>query len=109
MERLVDPAAGLLGVKALTALAGVVGGVVSLQYVKDLTVWRRVWAVIGGGAMAAYGAPIALAYMGAPAQLESGAGFFIGLFGMSAAGAIFRIIDRVRDDPLAFWRAFRGR
>lgn len=109
MDRFTDPISQYFGVKALTAMAGVIGGVVSLQYVKDLTIWRRAGAVISGGMMAGYFAPWAVHYIGAPAQLEAGAGFFIGLFGMSAAGAGFRIFDRIREDPLAFWRAFRGK
>lgn len=109
MGNLADSVSQYFGFKALTAMAGVIGGVVSLQYVKDLSIGRRALAVLGGGAMAAYGAPFALHYIGAPAQYEAGAGFFIGLFGMSAAGVMFRLFDHIREDPLAFWRAFRGK
>jgi hypothetical protein len=96
---------GLFGFKVATAVAGFLGAVVSLEYVTDLSRWRKGIAILGGAAAASYGAPLLLHFMGLPVSLEAGVGFFLGLFGMSIAGAVFRFLDKV--DPVGLVKAWR--
>lgn len=86
---------GYFGIKFATILAGFFGAVISLEYVSELSRWRKCLAILGGAVCASYGAPIIVHFLALPASLEAGIGFFLGLFGMSIAGVVFRTLDRI--------------
>jgi hypothetical protein len=89
-----------LGLKVSTLVAGLVGGVLALSMMPQLT-WRKAMtAVVGGGACAAYATPIAAEMLGlASRHLENGLAFVLGVIGMNILGGIFRLSERWRDRP----------
>lgn len=89
-----------LGFKVSTLVAGLVGGVLALSMMPQLT-WRKAMtAVIGGGACAAYATPIAAEFLGlASRHMENGLAFVLGVVGMNVLGGIFKLSERWRDKP----------
>jgi hypothetical protein len=89
-----------LGLKVSTLVAGLIGGVLALSMMPQLT-WRKAMtAVIGGGACAAYATPIAAEILGLTSRhLENGLAFILGVIGMNILGGIFRLSERWRDRP----------
>ena len=89
-----------LGLRVSTLVAGLVGGVLALSMMPQLT-WRRAMtAVIGGGACAAYGTPIVAEATGlASRHMENGLAFVLGVIGMNILGGVFKLSERWRDRP----------
>lgn len=84
-----DPLYRLIGVKGIVLAAGFLGGVVSLAFIKALTVRQAFIAVLTGLCCAAFITPVATHY-GLPPVLENSTGFLLGLWGMSIAGKLYR-------------------
>lgn len=82
--------------------AGVIGGILSVTMMPQLTFRRAVTAVIGGVACAAYLTPLLAEYMGVGSRnLENGIAFALGIGGMHIVAGIFRLATRFREDPAA--------
>lgn len=97
-----DPLTQAIGIKWATICAGVVGSILSLRYVRDLSTNRMAFTVIGGTTMTNFVTPVAMYYVGIPELLAPGVSFLIGLCGMSLIGWFLR-------DPLAWLKAWRGK
>lgn len=88
----------LLGLKIGTLVAGFVGAIASLAYLRDLTPWRATLAVFVGTGCAAYATPVMMGWL----QLENGmagenaAAFIVGIIGMNLVGAFYRTGERLR-------------
>ena len=76
----------------MVILAGFIGGVLSMSFVDGMSKKQRVAAVLSGSVMAHYLSPL-IASAFSSGQYQETTGFLIGLFGMSAAAAIFRAIQ----------------
>ena len=88
----------LLGLKAATIVAGLIGSVASLAYMRDLTPGKAILAVIVGTGCAAYVTPLVMGWM----RLEGGSGenaaaFIVGIIGMNLVGALYKGGERLRD------------
>lgn len=100
-----DPSSGgLVGLKLVPSVAGLVGGVVALSFVQGLNRWQAVASVFTGAATAAYGQPMVGYAMGLPDELAGGVGFVLGLTGMGLAGWAVKAAA----DPLAVWERVRS-
>lgn len=89
-----------LGLKVSTLVAGLVGGVLALSMMPQLT-WRKAMtAVVGGGACAAYATPIAAEVLGLGSRhLENGLAFVLGVIGMNILGGVFTLSEQWRKRP----------
>lgn len=99
-----DPTAdgGVMGVKLTALLAGFAGGVVSLSFVKELTVKQAVLAVFTGAVTAAYGTPLAVHYFNIPQPYENGSAFVIGLTAMNIIPGLLKLTEIFKRDPRSF-------
>jgi hypothetical protein len=89
-----------IGIRVGSVVAGLVGGVLSLSMLPRLTFRKAVTAVLGGGACAAYGTPLAVEYLGiASRNLENGLAFVLGVVGMNLLGGAMKLSDRWRKEP----------
>lgn len=89
-----------LGVSASAMVAGLVGGLMSLSMLPQLTFRKAVAALIGGGACAAYLTPLAVEYAGVGSRnLENGLAFALGIGGMRIIGGILKLWERFEKSP----------
>lgn len=89
--------ASLIGVQAPTKtvlFAALVGGLISMQWVHDMSRKQKAVSLASGMAMAAYIAE-PLAEVFAHGKFTGVLGLLIGLFGMSVCGLIFKMLDGV--------------
>lgn len=96
-----------LGLKAGVVIAGLVGGVVSLSLVRDLTPLKAFGTVLGGTACAAYLTPIALEYTGFSGATEHALAFFLGVCGMNGVAGVFKLSQRFREKPGETFQAIK--
>lgn len=88
-----------LGIKYATLLAGFVGAVVSLSFVKRLSRGAMVTAVAIGTVTAGYLTPMFLTYFRLPQEVMAGAAFLTGLTAMNVIPGILRITTWFKNDP----------
>ena len=91
-----------LGVKVATVVAGFMGGVVCLSYLRELTKLQAAGAVLIGAITASYGTPALMYYIHMPPPLENFAAFFIGLTAMNIIPGLIKISDVFRRNPAGF-------
>jgi hypothetical protein len=94
-------AAGYLGVKFASLLAGFAGGVVSLSYLRQLTPLQMALAVLAGTFMAGYLTPLAQHWIGMPDEVENGVAFLLGMTAMNLVPGFLRLSERFLEDPEA--------
>jgi hypothetical protein len=87
------------GFKLLYVIAGFAGGIVSLAFVRGLTRWQGVMAVLVGALVANYITPVIQHYLQMPAALENGAAFITGLCAMNIIPGILFMSKRWSQDP----------
>ena len=89
-----------LGVKVSSLVAGLIGGVMAMSMMPQLTFRKALTAVLGGGACAAYATPIVAELLNLDSRhLENGLAFVLGVIGMNILGGIFKLSERWRDRP----------
>lgn len=88
-----------LGLKAGVVVAGMVGSVVSLSMIRNLSPLGALGTVVGGTACAAYITPLVVEYSGLTGSSEHALAFFLGVCGMNGVAGIFKISERFRDAP----------
>lgn len=98
--------AAILGAKKAPVIAGFIGAILSLYFIKDLTRTKAAVAVFGGAACAAYLAPVLIAWFGLQGseEAESGAAFLIGILGMNIIGGVFYIGEQFKSNPFQFFK-----
>jgi hypothetical protein len=99
-----DPSGGigsLLGVKYASLIAGLAGAVVSLSYLKELTKWQMVLAVLTGALVAGYMTPIVNWYFDLEEVLSNGMAFILGLTSMNIVPGVMKLSEIVRNDPMS--------
>lgn len=89
-----------LGISTSALIAGLVGGLMSMSIMPQLTFRRAITALIGGGACAAYLTPLAVEWLGlASRNLENGLAFALGIGGMRIIGGILKLWSRFEKAP----------
>lgn len=88
----VEALLGALGLTLKTLVAGAVGAFVSLRFFEGLSPWERWTTFLGGWAIAAYLTTPVTSYLELPAKVEVGISLLLGLFGMSLAAALMRVV-----------------
>lgn len=88
----------LLGIKLATLVAGLVGSIASLAYMRDLTPGKAGLAVIVGTGCAAYVTPLVMGWLSlSGGEGENAAAFIVGVVGMNLVGAFYKGGERLRD------------
>lgn len=83
-----------LGFKASTGLAGLVGGILSLSYMPELTFKKLMVALVGGIGCAAYLTPIVAELIKLESRsTENGLAFGLGFLGMKLLGGAMKMAD----------------
>ncbi len=97
-----------VGISASALIAGLVGGLMSLSMLPQLTFRKAVAALIGGAACAAYLTPLAVEWLGlASRNLENGLAFALGIGGMRIIGGILKLwskFEAAPEDVLNRWK-----
>lgn len=90
-------ALGILGIKPAQMVAGLIGGVISLAFVRDLKRWQMALAVLAGGGCASYLTPVLASYLhlGDNLQAQNGMAFVLGLCGMNIVPAVRAMVTKV--------------
>lgn len=81
-----------LGIDLKAGVAGFLGAVVSLRFLRDLTLGQMILASVGGFISAGYLTQAIVHWFGFPLAYFGGVAFVVGLFGQSLAGAIILAI-----------------
>lgn len=98
--RMANPWADELGLRVSSLVAGLVGGVLALSMMPQLTFRKAVAAVLGGGACAAYATPVVAELIDLSSRhVENGLAFVLGVVGMNVLGGIFKLSEKWRDKP----------
>jgi len=95
---MMDGLGELLGLKMATLVAGLVGSIASLAYMRDLTPGKAGLAVIVGTGCAAYVTPLVMGWMNLTGSSgENAAAFIVGVVGMNLVGALYKGGERIRE------------
>ncbi len=88
----------LLGLKAGVLVAGFVGAIASLAYMRDLTPGKALFAIIVGTGCAAYVTPLVMGWLNLDNATngENAAAFIVGVVGMNLVGAFYRGGEQLR-------------
>lgn len=89
------------GLKVAYLLAGFLGGVVSLSFIKKLTTWQAVLAVLTGAISANYCTPTVL-HLFPWIEEPLTAAWFVGLTAMNIIPGIIELSRRFRKNPQEF-------
>ena len=81
-----------LGLKFKVVVAGAIAAFVSLRFFEGLNAWERWTTFLGGWAMAAYLSEPLTVYLELPEKVDVGLSLAIGLFGMSIAAAVVKVV-----------------
>ena len=83
-------------------IAGFIGALLSLSFVKALQVRHIYAALVTGAATAHYGTPLVGHFLGLPASVLPGIGFLIGVMGMNLIPALLKLSAEVARSPVQF-------
>jgi fructose-specific phosphotransferase system IIC component len=102
---MLDQIATVLGVKKAGLIAGFIGALISLRFIAEATTWpSRIFMALAGTMAAAYLTPGIAEYLGAGERVESALAFCLGLFGMTASGAIMHSLRELKiAEAVATW------
>lgn len=82
-----------VGLTKAPFVAGFIGGVFSLHFVKELRgATGSLAAIAGGAATGGYVAPVVVEYWSLSPSANGALGFLIGMFGLSLASAVYVVI-----------------
>ncbi len=102
-----EPLVHFFGVKAINAAAGLIGGLVSLSFLKTLTPWQAIASVFTGAAVAGYGAPVVTSYLTLSPRAEYLCAFLLGLTAMNIIPAIIESSGKLRGNIAAIISSIR--
>lgn len=94
----------VFGISIAAAIAGALGAVATLQYMKDLTITGRFIAVVSGAATAAYIAPAVGHWYGWGELIQNAIAFSLGIAAMNIIPGIVKVSQMFASDPLGFLR-----
>jgi len=90
-------------------IAGFIGALLSLSFVRTLEVRYIYTALVTGSASAHYGAPVLGYALGIPANVLPGIGFLIGVMGMNLVPGLLRLSEEFSKNPFRFIKSFLKR
>ncbi|EFO31548.1 peptidase M48, Ste24p [Roseibium sp. TrichSKD4] len=96
------------GVKISALVAGLVGAVVSLTFMRDLSPARALLYIITGTACAAYGTPLVVKWLSLTGPTENGIAFITGMVGMNILAGVFKISERFKREPVKTYHAIKN-
>jgi hypothetical protein len=100
----IETAVGAIGLTLKGLVAGAVGAFISLRFFDGLSAWERWLTFMGGWGIASYGGvPVTEALDLASPKAELFVTLLLGLFGMSIAAAVIRVIRETE------WKSFLSR
>jgi hypothetical protein len=83
----------MLGLKLQSLIAGAFGAFISLRFFEGLSTWEKWVTFVGGWAAASWLAEPTAAYLDLEHRsMETGLSLLIGMFGMSLAAAVIRVV-----------------
>lgn len=88
-------------VKVWAVVAGALGAALSLNSIQGLTGTQRVMTVISGAAMAGFLSHPIIHWVGFPMGFSGAVSFLVGMFGVSGAGTLIKMIRSADLWPLA--------
>lgn len=94
----------IFGLSVAAALAGALGAVATLQYMKDLTLAGRFLAVVSGAATAAYIAPAIGHWYGWGEHIQNAIAFGLGIAAMNIIPGVVKLSEKFMSDPMRFLR-----
>lgn len=90
-----------LGLKLAMVVAGFVGAIASLAYMRDLTPGKAMLATVVGTGCAAYVTPLVMGWLNLSGTTgENAAAFIVGIIGMNLVGALYRGGERLRESGI---------
>lgn len=102
-----EPATTLFGVKHSALLAGFVGSLVALTFLRELTRLQMLAALGTGLATSTYLTPLVMRYFTIPSDMNDGVAFLLGVVAMNIIPAVIAIPEAIKNDPLAAIKKFR--
>ena len=89
------------GLKFGTVIAGLMGALGSLLFIREVEGWRAILLVIAGVSFSVYTTPVTMHYFGIPMSdsWEHGVAYMSGLFGMMSVAAVMKIIESIKNNP----------
>jgi len=105
-------AGSYLGVKYAVVIGGFSGAVLSLRFIKELTPITGAGAVFGGTMVAHFFTlPVAhyVARIGGMKfdEIEGAVAFLLGLCALNLIAGVVTLSERIKTDPLSFWKPKR--
>lgn len=101
-----ETATTLLGIKHSALLAGFVGSLVALTFLRELTKIQMFTALGTGLATSTYLTPLVMHYFSISADMNDGAAFLMGVVAMNIIPAVLAVSESIKSDPLAIIKKF---
>lgn len=88
---------GWLGLNKLAGVAGFLGALVSLRWIREaeLSAWQLCITLVGGWQASVYLTPLVMHYLSLPAKYEGGFAFVLGMFSMNFATKIVTTVHEL--------------
>lgn len=93
-----------LGIKVGTLIAGLIGAIVSLSFIPNLTWPKAIIAIFTGAASAGYVTPLVIGALEVGPDYEHAVAFLVGLLGMNVLAGVFKMAERFKNSPVEFLR-----
>jgi len=97
----------LAGIKPGTLIAGVLGALFTVPY--EAPWHHKLLAVASGLCVSYYATPLAMHYLGLPADTENSVAFVVGMVGVNLVRGVIKYSQRLRDNPGALFKVLRDR
>jgi len=101
-----ETATTLFGVKHSALLAGFVGSLVALTFLRELTRLQMLAALGTGLATSTYLTPLVMHYFTIPSDMNDGVAFLLGVVAMNIIPAVIVISESIKNDSLAIVKKF---
>jgi hypothetical protein len=102
-------AAGYFGIKPSVIVAGFLGGVIAMTFVRALTRTQMTVAVITGTITTHYLTPMAVYYSGLNVERQDGIAFLIGVMAMNIIPGMLKLSEMFSNDPRSFIPSLKGK
>lgn len=99
----------VLGLKFPTLIAGVIGGIISLSFIRNLSLFKGFTALLAGSFCAGYWTAPLAAYIGVSPDSDNAIAFFIGVVGMNLIAGIYKLFEAFSEKPLQTIKEWRGK
>lgn len=92
----------IFGLKYASLIAGFIGGLVSLSFVRTLTKVQMGMSVLVGSVCAGYLTPLGVQYFHFTSEVENGIAFLVGLTAMNLIPGFMNLTKRWREGPTGY-------